>query len=100
MNPFLLVHRHVHNYTPTPEVAAAWRDWFGVLGDALIDPGKRFASCAQPVGLSHGVFNESDLGPAEVGFPCESTSAAVSDSVGRSENGVEEAEFEPATSGL
>jgi hypothetical protein len=39
MNPYLFVHRHVHNYKPTPEAAAAWRDWFEALGDALVDPG-------------------------------------------------------------
>jgi hypothetical protein len=39
MNPYLLVHRHVHDYTPSPEAAAAWRRWFEALGDALVDPG-------------------------------------------------------------
>ena len=44
MNPYLLVHRHVHNYKPTSEAAAAWRDWFESLGDALVDPGNAVLS--------------------------------------------------------
>jgi YCII-related domain len=39
MNPFLLVHRHIHDYTPSAEAAAAWQNWFESLGDALVDPG-------------------------------------------------------------
>jgi hypothetical protein len=39
MSPYLLVHRHTHDYTSSPEAAAAWRSWFEALGGALIDPG-------------------------------------------------------------
>jgi hypothetical protein len=39
MNTYLLVHRQPHNYTGTPEAAAAWEAWFGKLGDALVDKG-------------------------------------------------------------
>jgi hypothetical protein len=39
MGNFLLVHRHVHDYTPGPAAAAARREWFHSLGVALVDPG-------------------------------------------------------------
>lgn len=39
MDTYLLVHRHRHGYRGTPETAAAWKDWFTQLGDALVDPG-------------------------------------------------------------
>ena len=39
MNTYLLVHRHPHGYTGTPEAPAAWEAWFGKLGDALVDKG-------------------------------------------------------------
>jgi hypothetical protein len=39
MNTYLLVHRHPHGYTGSPEAAAAWEAWFGKLGDALVDKG-------------------------------------------------------------
>lgn len=39
MNAYLLVHRHPHGYTGSPEAAAAWEAWFGKLGDALVDKG-------------------------------------------------------------
>ena len=39
MNTYLLVHRHPHNYTGTPEARAAWEAWFEKLGDALVDKG-------------------------------------------------------------
>jgi hypothetical protein len=44
MNPYLLVHRHIHNHAPTTETAAAWRDWFEALGDGLVDPGNAVLS--------------------------------------------------------
>lgn len=39
MDTYLLVHRHPHDYTGTPEAVAAWDAWFGKLGDALVDKG-------------------------------------------------------------
>ena len=39
MNTYLLVHRHPHNYTGSPEARAVWEAWFGKLGDALVDKG-------------------------------------------------------------
>lgn len=39
LSTFLLVHRHVHDYEPSPEAARAWREWFEALGAALVDPG-------------------------------------------------------------
>jgi hypothetical protein len=39
LSTFLLVHRHVNDYKPSPEAAVAWRDWFTALGEALVDPG-------------------------------------------------------------
>lgn len=39
MNTYLLVHRQPHNYSGSPEAAAAWEAWFGKLSDALVDKG-------------------------------------------------------------
>ena len=39
MNIYLLVHRHPHGYTGSPEAAPAWEAWFGKLGDAHVDKG-------------------------------------------------------------
>jgi hypothetical protein len=39
MNTYLLVHRHVHNYTGNAGTRAAWQAWFEELGDTLVDPG-------------------------------------------------------------
>ncbi len=44
MNTYLLVHRHRHDYTGSPEAAATWEAWFGKLGDALADKGNAVLS--------------------------------------------------------
>jgi hypothetical protein len=50
MNTYLLVHRQPHDYTGNPEAAAAWEDWFGKLGDALVDKGNAVLSGRSVVG--------------------------------------------------
>jgi YCII-related domain len=50
MNTYLLVHRQPHDYTGTPEAAAAWEAWFGKLGDALVDKGNAVLSDRSVVG--------------------------------------------------
>ena len=50
MNTYLLVHRQPHDYTGTPEAAAAWEAWFGKLGDALVDKGNGVLSDRSVVG--------------------------------------------------
>jgi hypothetical protein len=91
MNPYLLVHRHVRGYKPTPKTAAAWRDWFDSLGDALIDPGNAVLTeratvggtgtplplggytiinaetLEEAVGIAHGCPAVSEGGAVEVG---------------------------------
>jgi hypothetical protein len=39
MDTYLLVHRHPHNYTGTPDTPAAWIAWFEELGSNLVDLG-------------------------------------------------------------
>ena len=56
MNTYLLVHRQPHDYTGTPEAAAAWEAWFGKLGDALVDKGNAVLSGRSAVGEAGAVL--------------------------------------------
>lgn len=40
MPMFVLTYRSRPGYTPTPQTQAAWRAWFGSMGDQLADMGK------------------------------------------------------------
>jgi hypothetical protein len=40
MPTYVLVYRGTNGYTPTPETTAAWRAWFGGMGEQLVDLGK------------------------------------------------------------
>ncbi|HEV2378065.1 MAG TPA: hypothetical protein VGS19_38615 [Streptosporangiaceae bacterium] len=40
MPTYVFVYRGPKGYTRTPETGAAWRAWFGGMGEALVDLGK------------------------------------------------------------
>jgi hypothetical protein len=71
MANFLLVYTGGDNGNPTPEESAAilkdWTDWFGALGENLLDGGNPIAPGAKKV-ASDGSVSDGAVGEAATGY--------------------------------
>jgi hypothetical protein len=62
MKKFVLLYRGTRDQTPTDESTAAWIEWFGSLGDKVVDAGNPFGQ-----GREVSSANTTELSPSSDG---------------------------------
>ena len=71
MANYLLIYTGGGGMAPTPEESAAiiqdWNNWFGALGENLVDPGNPTSPAAKRIG-SDGSVSDGAVGEAVAGY--------------------------------